>query len=181
MAEVPLSDNEQFRQLAHDLAGVYAAWSRDLQGPAADHMARMADELAKSSQVSPDRYQRSSTVGPMGMRTATVLALAMSKGGPTSQLAAFTLVSHLTRQVYEHNRDRKDLIRQESMRAAVNADLQVVGRRLEKLAAAPSQPGLAAEVGTAGPARRAPSVVGSQVPASTRARQSKEAGADLSR
>ena len=181
MAAVPLSDHEQFRQLAHDLAGVYAAWSRDLGGAAGAHMARMADELAKSSQVSRSHYQRSSSVGPMGVRTATVLALAMSRGGPSGQLAAFTLVSHLTRQVYEHNRDRKDLMREHSMRDAVNADLRKVGARLEKLAAASSQPGMAAEVGTAGPARRAPSVVGPQARAATAAQRTKEAGADLSR
>lgn len=180
MAEVPPQDHEEFRRLAHDLAGVYAAWSQDLEGPAAAHMERMADELAKSSQVSRDHYQRSSSVGPMGLRTATVLALAMSRGGPQSKLAAFTLVSHLTRQVYEHNRDRKDLIREESMKAAVAQDLRVVGSRLEKLAAAPSQP-LAPELATHGPALGSSPVTGTHVPRATRERTMKESGAHLSR
>lgn len=128
---VPLSDHEQYRRAAAFVSGAYASWSRQVE-PVPGELAAVADELAKSGQVSRSAYQRSA--GPMGLRSSVALAFAASRGGVSGDLAVFVQLSKLARTIHDFNKARGDGVREFSMRRVAAGELVTVSNRLHDAA-----------------------------------------------
>lgn len=176
LRDVPLDDHEQWRQVASFASKAFSAWSQVAEatpGP----FAHIADELARSAQMSRHAYDSKPVPGPMGLRTATMLAIAAGRGGPSAKRAVFTQLSYLMRAIHDHNTERRDQIRTQAMMKVVTSDLTAVTERLDAAAAKEKE-----LVGaSAGRARGASRGVGRESVVPTKLRSVKESDADLSR
>lgn len=124
-------DREQWRRVAAFLSGSFAVWSESVGGDTGEHLRHVADELAKSAAVPRGAYRATGDKGPLGLRTATLLALAAQHQGAAGQMAVFTQLGHLLRQFYDAQRATDDALRARGVTRVVREDLMVVTARLD--------------------------------------------------
>lgn len=133
LRDIPYSDVEQWRRTAHMVAGVFASWSNATEtepGP----LARTADEIARSAQVSRQSYRAPQSSAPLGLAQATALALAAQRGGAAGTMAVFAQLSHLSRAIHDFNRARHDAVREQGLARSATGDLALVHARLKEAA-----------------------------------------------
>lgn len=128
LRDVPLEDSERWRVAASVAAGGYAALSKALE-PVPGDLARAADVLSKSAQVSRSTYTQTRTDTPR-LLGYTGLTFAAARGGAAGDLALFAALSKLTRSLYEHNKAANDLVRERNIRSTATNELARVYDRL---------------------------------------------------
>ena len=133
MREVPLDDHERWRSMAAHVAGIWASWSVAVEAEPGQ-FAAVADELAKSAQVSRDAYSRPPRSTPVRLRAAVVLTFAASHGGPSAQWAMFTALAGATRAIYDYNQHRADAVREKSFKEMMHKDLAHLAKSLRSSA-----------------------------------------------
>lgn len=136
LRSVPFENAEEWRRVASFLSGAYASWSVATE-PVPGDLARVADELAKTAQVSKSAYRKHPVAMPMGLYSATALAVAAQSGGVGAQLAVFVQMSKLARTVHEFNKYRRDQVREMSMMRNAAGALDTVSTRLHEAAGVP--------------------------------------------
>jgi len=125
--EIPLDDHAQWASVAREMAGVYAAWSRRVEGTTPGPLARAADALAVSAQVAPNTPSPVRPAG-LGFRSAAMVVAQSTRheqGGAGWDMVLYQLgrtlglladVHQARREVHQAGRLRlvdRDLLRLE--------------------------------------------------------------------
>jgi hypothetical protein len=129
MRAVPLDDHAQWRKMAAHVAGIWSSWSVAVEAEPGQ-FAAVADEIAKSAQMSRDEYRRGPRTQPLKLRAAVVLTYAATHGGPSAQWAVFTALAGATRAVFDYNRHRNDAVRERSFKEMMHRDLVQITKSL---------------------------------------------------
>jgi hypothetical protein len=129
LRDMPPDDHEQWASVAREVAGVYAAWSRRVEGKIPGPLARAADALARTAQVAPN------TPSPVrspkrGYRSAAMVAAQGTnheESGPgwTQLLAQLNRTLRLLARVHEVRGE----LRQADQLWAIEGDLEALCKR----------------------------------------------------
>jgi len=107
LRDIPTADTAQWASVARELSGVYAAWSRRVEGDNPGPLARAADALARAGQVAPGSTPPVRRVPTRGYRSAA-LVVAQGRDSATGWVALLGELSHTLRLLAQVRQDRRE-------------------------------------------------------------------------
>lgn len=135
LRSVAPEDREAWRRTAAFLSGAFSAWAEAVEDTPGE-LSQVAEELAKSAAVPRSVFRHTKDVGPMGLRTATVLAFTAQQGGAAGQLAIFTQLGHLLRMFQQAQDAHHDMVRSRGIARLAQRQLRVITADLQEAVAA---------------------------------------------